>query len=121
MSNVAFLGLGVMGSGMAERLVSTGASVVVWNRRRERAEPIVAKGARLAASPREAAAAAEAIVSMVADDRASRAVWLGADGALAGASSGTVLVESSTISPVWCEELASAAAAKGSEFPAGLR
>ena len=113
---VAFLGLGVMGSGMAERLVATGASALVWNRRRERAGPIVAKGARLAASPREAAAGAEAIVSMVADDRASRAVWLGADGALAGASPGAVLIESSTISPVWCEELASAAAAKGCEF-----
>ena len=70
---VAFLGLGVMGSGMASRLVATGSSVVVWNRRRERAEPIVAQGARLAASPREAATGAQAVVSMVADDRAARA------------------------------------------------
>jgi 3-hydroxyisobutyrate dehydrogenase len=113
---VAFLGLGVMGSGMAGRLVATGSSVVVWNRRRERAEPIVAQGARLAASPREAAAGAQAVVSMVADDGASRAVWLGPDGALAGVSAGTLLIESSTISPGWCEELASAAAAKGCLF-----
>jgi 3-hydroxyisobutyrate dehydrogenase len=105
-----------MGSGMAARLLTTGADVVVWNRRKERAEPIVAKGARLAASPREAARGAEAIVSMVADDQASRAVWLGADGALAGAASGTLLIESSTVSPRWCEELAEAAAAKGCAF-----
>jgi 3-hydroxyisobutyrate dehydrogenase len=113
---VAFLGLGVMGSGMAARLLATGSDVVVWNRRNERAEPVVAKGARLAASPREAARGAGAIVSMVADDQASRAVWLSADGALAGAAPGTVLIESSTISPRWCEELAEAAAAKGCAF-----
>ena len=101
-----------MGSGMAARLLTAGHQVVVWNRRKERAEPLVAKGARLAASPREAAAGVEAIISMVADDPASRAVWLGPDGALAGAAPGTMLIESSTLSPVWCEELARAAAAK---------
>ena len=101
-----------MGSGMAARLLTAGHQVVVWNRRKERAEPLVAKGARLAASPREAATGVEAIISMVADDPASRAVWLGPDGALAGAAPGTMLIESSTVSPIWCEELARAAAAK---------
>lgn len=101
-----------MGSGMAARLLTAGHQVVVWNRRKERAEPLVAKGARLAASPREAATGVEAIISMVADDPASRAVWLGPDGALAGAAPGTMLIESSTLSPIWCDELARAAAAK---------
>ncbi len=109
---VGFCGLGAMGSGMAARLLTAGHQVVVWNRRKERAEPLVAKGARLAASPREAATGVEAIISMVADDPASRAVWLGPDGALAGAAPGTMLIESSTLSPVWCEELARTAAAK---------
>lgn len=111
-TTVGFCGLGVMGSGMAARLLTAGHQVVVWNRRKERAEPLVAKGARLAASPREAASGVEAIISMVADDPASRAVWLGPDGALAGAAPGTMLIESSTLSPVWCEELARTAAAK---------
>lgn len=111
-TTVGFCGLGVMGSGMAARLLTAGHQVVVWNRRKERAEPLVAKGARLAASPREAATGVEAIISMVADDPASRAVWLGPDGALAGAAPGTMLIESSTLSPVWCEELARTAAAK---------
>ena len=102
-----------MGSGMAARLLTAGHQVVVWNRRKERAEPLVAKGARLAASPRQAADGAGAVVAMVADDQASRTVWLGADGALAGAAPGTILIESSTLSPAWCEELASAAASKG--------
>jgi 3-hydroxyisobutyrate dehydrogenase len=111
--NVAFLGLGVMGGGMAARLVSTGLPVTVWNRRADRADALVAQGARLASSPRDAASTADVIISMVADDRASRAVWMGADGALAGARSGAVLVESSTISPAWIAELAPAAAARG--------
>jgi 3-hydroxyisobutyrate dehydrogenase len=110
---VAFFGLGVMGSGMASRLLQSGSRLVVWNRTRERATPFVAQGARLAASPREAAAGADAIVSMLADDVASRAVWLGPDGALAGAAAGTLCIESSTVSPAWCEELARAAAAAG--------
>jgi|SoiMethySBSTD1v2_1073268.scaffolds.fasta_scaffold162295_2 3-hydroxyisobutyrate dehydrogenase len=111
--NVAFFGLGVMGSGMASRLLQSGSRLVVWNRTRSRAEPFVAQGARLGASPREAAAGADAIVSMLADDVASRAVWLGADGALAGAAPGTLCIESSTVSPAWCEELARAAAMTG--------
>jgi 3-hydroxyisobutyrate dehydrogenase len=113
MANLAFLGLGVMGSGMAARLLAGGNTVAVWNRHRERAEPFVAQGARLADTPRDAAAGAEVIVAMVADDLASRAIWLGSDGALAGASRGTILIESSTVSPAWCEQLAAAAAGKG--------
>jgi 3-hydroxyisobutyrate dehydrogenase len=113
---VAFLGLGVMGSGMATRLLQTGSTVVVWNRTRAHAQLLVAAGARLAASPREAATGVEAIVAMLADDPASRAVWLGSDGALAGASTGTICIESSTISPAWCEELARAATAAGCGF-----
>ncbi|HYN07971.1 MAG TPA: NAD(P)-dependent oxidoreductase [Vicinamibacterales bacterium] len=111
--NIGFLGTGVMGAGMAARLLATGATLAVWNRHRERAEPLVAQGARLAASPRDAADGVEAIVSMVADDPASRAVWLGPHGALAGAARGTILIESSTLSPAWCEELAGAATETG--------
>jgi 3-hydroxyisobutyrate dehydrogenase len=117
MTSVAFMGLGVMGRGMAARLIEQRVPLVVWNRSRERADALVAEsgsaGARVAASPREAAAAADIVLSMVADDRASRAVWLGEDGALAGAKPQTVLVESSTLSPAWIEELAARAAARG--------
>jgi len=111
------MGLGVMGGGMAARLIEQRVPLVVWNRNRERADVLVAKsgsaGARVAASPREAAAAADLVLSMVADDRASRAVWLGEDGALAGARPQTVLIESSTLSPAWIEELAVRAASRG--------
>jgi 3-hydroxyisobutyrate dehydrogenase len=105
-----------MGSGMAARLAANGHTVAVWNRSRERAAPLVAEGARLAATPRDAASGAAAVVAMVADDPASRAVWLGPEGAVDGASRGTILIESSTLSPAWCEELSRAAAAKGCVF-----
>jgi 3-hydroxyisobutyrate dehydrogenase len=110
------MGLGVMGRGMAARLIEQHVPLVVWNRSRKPADALVAElgsGTRDAASPGEAAAAADIVMSMVADDRASRAVWLGEEGALAGARPHAVLIESSTLSPAWIEELAARAAARG--------
>lgn len=105
-----------MGTGMARRLLSTGFPVTVYNRSRKKAEALLAAGATVAASPREAAAKARFVISMVADDVASRAVWLGEDGATAGAAPGTVLIESSTLSVGWVHELAAAAAGHQCEF-----
>ena len=115
-TRVALIGLGLMGSGMARRLLGAGFPLTVYNRNRERASPLAAEGARVAATPREAAAGADIVLSMVADDPASRAVWLGELGALAGAARGGVLVESSTLTVGWTLELAREAAAHGCEF-----
>ena len=112
---IAFLGLGLMGGGMARRLLGAGFAVTVFNRNPARAEPLAAAGARVAGSPRDAAAGAEVVFSMVADDAASRAIWLGPDGAIAGAARGAVLVECSTLTVAWVQELAQAAAAAGAE------
>jgi 3-hydroxyisobutyrate dehydrogenase len=116
MQRVAILGLGIMGGGMAANWLARGFEVSVWNRTRSKAEPLSAKGAKIAATPREAATGADFIFAMVADDDASRAVWLGADGALAGAKSGAIAVESSTLTPEWIRELAGQAKAKGVGF-----
>jgi 3-hydroxyisobutyrate dehydrogenase len=116
MNSIAFLGVGTMGGGMAARLVGAGFTVTVWNRHVWRAQALVARGARVAASPRDAATGADLVIGMVADDAASRAVWLGPDGALAGAPRGAILIESSTLSPAWIVELAHLAAARGCEF-----
>lgn len=116
MTKIAFLGLGVMGSRMVARLLDAGMTVTAWNRRSERAEPLRAKGATIAASPRDAVWDAEVIISMVADDEASRLVWLGEGGALAGARSDAVAVECSTLSPVWILELAGHARKAGVAF-----
>jgi 3-hydroxyisobutyrate dehydrogenase len=113
---VALIGLGLMGSGMARRLLGAGFPLSVYNRNPERAAPLAAEGAHAAASPREAAARADVVLSMVADDAAARAVWLGEQGALAGVARGRVLVECSTVTVEWIEELARAAAAAGCEL-----
>jgi len=106
-----------MGSGMAARLLATGHTVTVYNRTAARAEPLVRAGARLARTPREAALGAEAIVSMAADDEASRAFWLGSDGVLAAdPAAGAFAVECSTLSHAWVLELSAAAAAKGLRY-----
>ncbi len=110
---VAILGLGIMGSGMAGRLLSAGFPVTLYNRNREKAAHFAGAGAVVASSPREAASNADIIISIVADDEASRAVWLGEHGALVGAAPGSVLIESSTLSVAWVLELAKAAAQKG--------
>jgi 3-hydroxyisobutyrate dehydrogenase len=110
---VAILGLGTMGAGMAKNLLSAGFPVRVYNRTRARAETLAASGARIAESPGEAAQGADVIVSMLSDEVASRAAWTGDDGALAGARQGAVLVESSTVKPEWIAELAGLAKARG--------
>src|SRR3954469_8308491 len=80
MTTVAFIGLGRMGHGMAGRYVEAGFKVAVWNRSKAKAEDLIARGARWTSSPADAAMEADAIVTMVADDEASRAVWLGEHG-----------------------------------------
>jgi 3-hydroxyisobutyrate dehydrogenase len=113
---IAFFGLGLMGSGMARRLLGAGFPLTVFNRNRDKATAFAKDGARIAESPRDAATAADVIVSMVADDNASRAMWLGDNGALAGVKPGAALIESSTITPDWVTELAESARARGCEL-----
>ncbi len=105
-----------MGTGMAHRLLSANFPLAVYNRNREKCIPFASAGAFVAASPREAASRSEIIISMVGDDAASRDVWLGENGALAGARSDAVLIESSTLSGDWIQELAAKAAERGCRF-----
>src|SRR6202023_492892 len=106
MTKVAFIGLGRMGHGMAGRYLDGGFTVAVWNRSKAKAEDLTARGARWAASPADAADGADAVVTMVADDEASRAVWLGKDGAVRTAKPGTLAIECSTVSYGHAIELA---------------
>jgi len=98
MAKVAFIGLGRMGHGMAGRYLDAGFDVAVWNRSKAKAEDLIACGARWATSPEDAAIDADAVVTMVADDEASRAVWLTKDGAAATMKAGTLAIECSTVS-----------------------
>ena len=97
-----------MGAGMAARLLASGHQLAVYNRTPARAEPLVAAGATLAPSPREACDGVDAVVAMTADDESSKAMWLGPDGALAAAlPPGALAVECTTLSHGWVLELAS--------------
>ena len=113
---IAFLGLGIMGGGMATRLLDTGFPVTVYNRSAERARALEARGAVVADSPRAAASEADIVFSMVADDAASRAMWDGERGALAGTRKGSIVVECSTVTVTRARELADAATRAGCIF-----
>jgi 3-hydroxyisobutyrate dehydrogenase-like beta-hydroxyacid dehydrogenase len=97
--NVAFLGLGIMGSRMAANLARSGFELAVWNRTAVRAEEFVRgnQGARPASTPAEAAAGAEVVLTMVVDGPQVSEILLGEDGAAHGASPGTLFVDCSTI------------------------
>jgi 3-hydroxyisobutyrate dehydrogenase len=114
---VAILGLGIMGSGMAGRVLTAGFPLAVYNRNPEKTAPFAKAGAYIARTPRDAAARADIIISMLANDTASRAVWLDKEtGALAAAAPGTWLIESSTASIKLIHELAAAAKQKQCEL-----
>jgi 3-hydroxyisobutyrate dehydrogenase-like beta-hydroxyacid dehydrogenase len=98
MPRVAFIGLGRMGHGMAGRYLDAGFAVSVWNRSKAKAEDLIARGARWATSPEDAAIDADVVVSMVADDEASKRVWLAKDGAAATMKAGAIAIECSTVS-----------------------
>jgi 3-hydroxyisobutyrate dehydrogenase len=113
---VALLGLGTMGAGMASNLLKAGFPLTVYNRTRARAEAFVSQGAQIADTPSDAAGNAKVILSMLADDTASRETWLGEHGALAAAPKGSILIESGTVSPTWIAELGDKAKARGLEL-----
>ena len=115
-TRIAFLGLGIMGAGMASRLLDAGARLTVFNRTPQRATPLAARGAVTAATPRDAVGEAEIVFSMVADDAASHDVWNGGSGALAGVRPGAVLVECSTVTVGRIAELAESARRLGCEL-----
>jgi 3-hydroxyisobutyrate dehydrogenase len=113
MKRITFLGLGIMGAAMARRLLEHGFDLTVWNRNASRAAALVNAGARLAATPADGARGAEAVISMLADDAASRTVWLGDSGALAAMDRGALAIDSSTLTVRWMRELAALATARG--------
>lgn len=113
--DVAVVGLGQMGAGMAHSLIARGHRVFVWNRDRAKIEPLVAAGAEAVATPAEAAARAGAVLTMLADDAALEAVAFAADGLLA-ADGGALHISSSTVSVALTERLTQAHVDAGQRF-----
>ena len=97
--NIGFVGLGAMGAGIVPRLMAAGHAVTGWNRSKQKAEPLVAAGMRLAPTPRAVAQASDVVFSIVTDAAAVRAVALGGDGIIAGLKKGGIYADMSTIAP----------------------
>ncbi len=113
---VGFVGLGIMGQPMALNLVKAGFEVSVYNRTRDKAAPLEQAGARVAASPADAARDADFVMSIVSDSAASEQVFIGKDGVLESLKSGAIVIDSATISPVVSRKLACHVAGKQASF-----
>jgi 3-hydroxyisobutyrate dehydrogenase-like beta-hydroxyacid dehydrogenase len=105
-SAVAVVGLGAMGSRIAQRLLATGHDVAVWNRDPAKAEPLAALGADAVVTPAEATRRAEVVIVMVSDAAALGAVTRGRDGVAAGIDTRTFVVQMSTVAPAAITRLA---------------
>lgn len=116
MAELGFVGLGVMGGGIARRLLGAGHTVHGYNRTREKAEALAEEGLRVVDSPREAAERADVVFSMVTNVAALRAVAEGDDGILAGLSEDKVWVDMSTAAPAVSRELAEQVRARGADM-----
>jgi 3-hydroxyisobutyrate dehydrogenase-like beta-hydroxyacid dehydrogenase len=116
MANLGFVGLGVMGSEMVNRLLGKGHSVTGHNRTRAKAEWLVKKGMKWADSPRAVSAAADITFSMVTNSEALQAIVEGPDGMLSSLAAGKILVDMSTVSPEVSRSVAAKVRQKGSDM-----
>jgi 3-hydroxyisobutyrate dehydrogenase len=112
-TRVGWIGTGVMGSSMCGHILAGGYRVTVYSRTKAKAAPLLAKGATWADSPGAAAKASDVLFTMVGMPADVREVYLGADGVLAGAATGTVVVDMTTTEPSLAKEIHEAARARG--------
>ncbi len=114
--HIGVAGIGAMGAAVAARLLEAGRQVTVWNRSTEKSKPLVAAGAKVAASPAELASACEAVITLLTDGTAIDAVYNGPNGLLSGDVTGKLFIEMSTVAPKVETDLAPKARAKGATF-----
>lgn len=113
---VGYLGMGIMGSAMAGRLVDAGFPVTVWNRSKDKCDPVVAKGAKVADTPKAVFESCDIVFACTSDPASAKAVVFGEDGVLAGISAGKKFVDMSTVDEDTAKEIAAAVSAKGGIF-----
>jgi len=112
MARIAFIGLGAMGAPMAGNLIKAGMTLRVWNRSAARCAPLVSQGAHACGTIAEAVRGADFVVSIVADDLATADVMLSAEGVIACATPGTLVIDCSTNTPGMVRRVAQAAQAR---------
>jgi 3-hydroxyisobutyrate dehydrogenase-like beta-hydroxyacid dehydrogenase len=111
---IGWIGLGKMGIPMSQNLLKAGYPLTVYNRTKEKTKEV--EGAKVADSPKALAADADVVISMISDDPVLEAVSSGADGAFAGAKSGAIFIDMSTVSPAASARVAAAADNKGIKY-----
>ena len=116
MANLGFVGLGVMGGLMAQRLLEKGHTLTGYNRTRSKAQPLIDKGMKFAETPRAVAQAADVIFSSVANSAALTSIVEGPDGILAGLSRGKLYVDMSTVGVATSRALAAKVREKGADM-----
>jgi 3-hydroxyisobutyrate dehydrogenase len=114
--HIGIAGLGKMGAGIAARLIEVGHAVTVWNRATDKTKPVAAAGAKVAATAAQLASGVEAVITILTDASAIDAVYHGPAGLLAGAVSGKLFIEMSTVPPQVEVALAEKVRAKGGAF-----
>jgi 3-hydroxyisobutyrate dehydrogenase len=112
-TRIGWIGTGVMGRWMCEHAMTAGYSATVYNRSPEKAQPLIDKGAKLAKTPKAVAEQSDIVFAIVGFPNDVREVFLGRDGALAGAKAGTVFVDMTTSEPSLAKEIFEAAKLKG--------
>jgi 3-hydroxyisobutyrate dehydrogenase len=112
-TRIGWIGTGVMGRWMCQHCMGKGYSATVYNRSKDKAQPLLDLGAAFAATPKEVAAASDVVFAIVGFPKDVREVFLGPDGALAGSKPGTILVDMTTSEPSLAKEIHEAAKAKG--------
>jgi 3-hydroxyisobutyrate dehydrogenase-like beta-hydroxyacid dehydrogenase len=116
MQKIAYLGLGIMGGGMAANLLKAGYPVTVWNRTAERCAPLVAQGAKQADTPAQAVGDADVIMYCLSDDQAVEDLVFGAGNLISAVRSGQIVCDMTTLHPDTSRKEAAAYAEKGVEF-----
>lgn len=116
MKTIGIVGTGIMASGMALNYLQAEYKVVVWNRTKAHAEPLLAKGADWAQTPRAVAEQADIVFEVTATDESSQSVWHGTAGILAGANQNSVLITSATLTANWTDKLAAICEEQGKTF-----
>ena len=111
--DLGFIGMGHMGSHMAQRLLDAGYQVTVYDRTREKAQEVGQRGALVAPTPKELAANCQVVLVCVTDDEAQHDVMFGPEGALAGVHAGSIIIDLSTVSPDASRRLFQAAREQG--------
>jgi 3-hydroxyisobutyrate dehydrogenase len=112
---IGFIGLGIMGQSMAGHLLAAGHPLTVFNRSRAKAAGLLDRGAQWADTPRDVAARSDVVITMVGLPSDVEQVWLGADGVLAGAGQGALLIDMTTSSPELARRIAAEAQRRGCE------